>query len=140
MIQANPSSDRENGSPSGTWLLSLLWPISLACLGPFSREPAMGTWAAKGQSTFPFTVGIRGKGVVEGPHDLVHALHVGNARVELGIDEQDALHHLPVGLTAIGQHLVLIQGRRHRVLVGGAHLERRGRGQLSDKVCHLAQI
>lgn len=72
--------------------------------------------------TFPLAVGVSGKGIVEGSHDLIHALHVSDARVELGIDEQDALHHLPVGLTAAGQHLVLIQGGRRGVLVRGAHL------------------
>lgn len=67
-------------------------------------------WAAKSPLTFPLAVGVGGKGIIEGPHDLIHALYISNARVELGIDEQDALHHLPVGLAAIGQHLILIQG------------------------------
>lgn len=58
--------------------------------------------------TFPLVVGVGGKGVVDRAHHLVHALHVGDARVELSVDEQDALHHLPVGLAAIGQHLVLV--------------------------------
>lgn len=80
--------------------------------------------------TFPLAVGVSGKGIVEGPHDFIHALHVSNARVELGVDEQDPLHHLPVGLAAVGQHLVLIEGRRRRVLVWGAHLREEGRSPL----------
>ena len=40
--------------------------------------------------TSPLAVGVGGKGVVEGPHDLVHALHVSNAGVELGVDEHGA--------------------------------------------------
>lgn len=81
---------------------------------------------AKSLSTFPLAIGVSGKSVVEGAHDLIHALHISDARVELGIDEQDPFHHLPVGFTAIGQNLILVQGRWCIVLVRGAHLGRRG--------------
>lgn len=94
-------------------------------------------WAAKSPFTFPLAVGVSGKGIVEGPHDLIHALHVSDARVELGIDEQDTLHHLPMGLAAVGQHLILIQGGRRRVLLWGAHLreDRAGKaGGITDNV------
>lgn len=72
--------------------------------------------------TFPFPIRVCGKGVVDGPHNLIHALHVGDAGVELGVDEQDALHHLPVSLTAVGQHLVLIRGVQVERFPRGAHL------------------
>ena len=79
--------------------------------------------------TSPLAVGVGGKGVVEGPHDLIHALHVSDAGVELGVDEQDPLHHLPVGFTAVGQHHVLVHGGC-RVLLWGAHLGDKGRGSV----------
>lgn len=108
---------------------SLMEPIGLAFLGPFFSgvSQQQGTWAAKSPFTFPLAVGVGGEGVVEGPHDLIHALHVRDARVELGVDEEDPLHHLPVGLTAAGRHLVLTQGCRRRALVWGAHLGREGK-------------
>ena len=43
-------------------------------------------------------VWIIGKCVVDWANDLIHALHIGLAGVELGIDEEDPLHHLPVSL------------------------------------------
>lgn len=43
-------------------------------------------------------VWIIGKSVIDWPNNLIHALHIGLARIELGIDKQDPLHHLPVSL------------------------------------------
>lgn len=81
--------------------------------------------------TFPLTVWVRGKRVVNGSYDLVHALHVGYARVEFGVDEQDALHHLPVRLPPTGQHLVFIGGIQVERLSWWAHLENRGTARLN---------
>lgn len=58
--------------------------------------------------TFPLAAGVGGEGVVDGAHDLVHALDVGDPRVELGVDEEDPLHHLPVSLAAVRENLVLV--------------------------------
>lgn len=41
--------------------------------------------------------------VVYGANDLVHALHVALAGVQLGVEEQHALDHLPVSLAAFIQ-------------------------------------
>lgn len=60
--------------------------------------------------TFPQVVWVRGEGVVDGAYNLIHALDVGDAWVELGVDEENALHHLPVSLTAVGQNLILVGG------------------------------
>ena len=38
--------------------------------------------------------------IIQGPHDLVHALNVSLARVQLGVHEEHSLHNLPVGLTS----------------------------------------
>lgn len=85
-------------------------PIGQTSPFSFFRDPGMGASAAKSLSTFPLAVRVSGKRIVEGPHDFIHALHISDARVELGIDEQDPLHHLPVGFAAIGQNLILVQG------------------------------
>ena len=58
--------------------------------------------------TFPFIVWVCGECIINWPDDLVHALNVGDAGVELGVDEEDAFDHLPVCFTAVGQHLVLV--------------------------------
>jgi hypothetical protein len=44
--------------------------------------------------TTPCVCRIGRKHVIQRTADLVHALHVSDARVELGVDEQDALNHL----------------------------------------------
>ena len=48
----------------------------------------------------PLPAGVGGEHVVDGAHDLVHALHVALPRVQLGVEEQDPFHHFPVGLVA----------------------------------------
>ena len=58
--------------------------------------------------TFPFIIWVCGKSIIDWPDNLIHALNVSDARVEFGVDEEDALNHLPVCFTAIGQHLILI--------------------------------
>lgn len=77
---------------------------------------------SKGFLTFPLTVRVCSKGVVKRPHDFIHALDIGYARVQLGIDEQDPLHHLPVSFAAVGQNFVLAQ-RAGGGFQRGAHLE-----------------
>lgn len=59
--------------------------------------------------TFPLAVRVCRKGVVNRPHNLIHALHVGDPGVEFGVDEEDPLDHLPVRLTPTRQHLVFIR-------------------------------
>lgn len=60
--------------------------------------------------TLPLVVGVRGEGVVNGTHDLIHALNVSDAWVEFGVDEENPLDHFPVRFTAVRQHLVLVGG------------------------------
>lgn len=60
--------------------------------------------------TLPLAVGVCGEGVVNGTHDLVHALHVSDARVEFGVDEENPFNHFPVRFTAVREHLVLVGG------------------------------
>jgi len=60
------------------------------------------------QSTSPVQVWIWGEGVIQGSNYFVHSLHVSRARVELRVDEEDTLHHLPVRLLALDQGLVLV--------------------------------
>lgn len=72
--------------------------------------------------TFPLRVWVGSEGVVNRPDDLVHALYVGDARVQLGVDEQDSLHHLPVRLAAVRQNLVLVGWVQVQRLARGAHL------------------
>lgn len=67
-------------------------------------------------------VGVGGEGVVNRPHDLVHALYVSDARVQLGVDEQDSLHHLPVRLAAVRQNFILVGWVQVQSLAWGAHL------------------
>lgn len=74
------------------------------------------------QPTFPLAVGVRGKSVVDWPNDLIHALDISDPRVEFGIDEEDPLHHLPVCLAPIGQHLILVGWIQVERLSGGADL------------------
>lgn len=83
-----------------------------------------------GARTFPLAVGVGGEGVVDGPHQLVHALHVGQTRVQLGVDEEDPLHHLPVGLAARRQNLVLVRRVQVQGLPRGAHLWGQEDGQV----------
>lgn len=59
--------------------------------------------------TFPLAVGVCGKGVIYWSNNLIHALYIGNPRVEFGIDEKDPLHNLPVCFTPTGQHLILVR-------------------------------
>lgn len=82
--------------------------------------------------TFPVCVGVGGEGVVNGPDDLVHALHVGDARVQLGVDEQDSLHHLPVRLAAVRQNLVLVGRIQVQRLAWGAHLGVKGQSEAKE--------
>lgn len=89
-----------------------------------------------GPPTFPLAVRVRGKRVVNRPDDLVHALHVGDPGVEFGVDEEDTLHHLPVCLGPIGQHLVLIRWVQVQRLSRGADLGEQT--QLSRKWCHCS--
>lgn len=77
---------------------------------------------SKGSLTFPFAVRVCSKGVVKRPHDFIHALDIGYPGVQLGIDEQDPLHHFPVSFAAIGQNFVLAQ-RAGGGFKRGAHLE-----------------
>lgn len=83
----------------------------------------------KASLTFPFTVRICGKGVVKRPHDFIHPLNIGYPRVQLGIDEQDSLHHFPVSFTAVGQNFVLTQSIRC-CFKRGAHLKSKTRADL----------
>ena len=46
--------------------------------------------------------------VVDGPDDLVHALNVALSGVELGVDEQDPLDHLPVRLVPVFERGVVL--------------------------------
>lgn len=88
--------------------------------------------------TFPFTVRICSKGVVKRPHDFIHPLNIRYPRVQLGIDEQDSLHHFPVSFTAIRQNFVLAQ-RIRSCFKRGAHLKSKARlGLIQDN--QLAQI
>ena len=48
----------------------------------------------------PLPGGVRGQHVVDWPDDLIHPLDVALARVELGVEEEDPLDDLPVGLLA----------------------------------------
>lgn len=43
-------------------------------------------------------VWVIGKGVIYRTDDFIHALNVGLAWVEFGVDKQDSFHHLPVSL------------------------------------------
>lgn len=85
-----------------------------ACSGPWSRrEPLyflhVATFHADTPSlTFPLAVGVRSKGVVDRPDDLIHALDVRYPRVQFGVDKENPFHHLPVRFTSTGHHLVFI--------------------------------
>ena len=48
----------------------------------------------------PLPGGVRGQHVVDWPDDLIHPLNVALTRIELGIEEEDPLDDLPVGLLA----------------------------------------
>jgi hypothetical protein len=63
-----------------------------------------------GGVTSEVDVGVAGEGVVDGADDFVHPLDVALAGVELGVEEEDALDDLPVGLFALGHGGVVFVG------------------------------
>lgn len=68
---------------------------------------------------------IRREDVVDGPDDLVHALYVALARVQLRVDEQHPLHHLPVRLFALLHRRVVFCGAfQNQVYLFGEECER----------------
>ena len=59
--------------------------------------------------TSPAHIRVGGERVVDGANDLVHALDVALAGVQLGVEEEDALDDLPVRLlTARQSHVVVL--------------------------------
>ena len=66
------------------------------------RSPSQGEnhcrFRIGGHRTSPIAAGVGGEQIINGPDDLVHALDVTLAGIQLGVNEQNPLDYLPVRL------------------------------------------